>query len=132
VPRSEGEERSVDSALVTALADLEEEQALAIVRQRLDARDDPLELFEDTRRAMEIVGARFAEREYFIPELVGTDAMSAVDLAKAWGGLRAVHLGPLAVAISTTIWLLRRGFSCPIARCAGGQRRPWFVLAHLP
>ena len=60
----------MDSALVTALADLEEEQALAIVQQRLDAGDDPLALFEDTRQAMEIVGERFAAGEYFIPELV--------------------------------------------------------------
>ena len=60
----------MDSALTTALADLEEDQALAIVQQRLDAGDDPLEVFEDTRRAMEIVGERFAAGEYFIPELV--------------------------------------------------------------
>ena len=60
----------MESALITALADLEEEQALAIVQQRLDAGDDPLALFEDTRQAMEIVGERFAAGEYFIPELV--------------------------------------------------------------
>ena len=60
----------MESALITALADLEEEQALAIVQQRLDGGDDPLALFEDTRRAMEIVGERFAAGEYFIPELV--------------------------------------------------------------
>jgi methanogenic corrinoid protein MtbC1 len=74
----------MDSALVTALADLEEEQALAIVQQRLHAGDDSLALFEDTRRAMAIVGGRVAEGEYFTPELVGTDAMSAVNLAKGW------------------------------------------------
>ena len=56
--------------LVDALADLREEEALALVRARLDAGDDPLQIFGDARRAMEIVGERFAAAEYFIPELV--------------------------------------------------------------
>jgi 5-methyltetrahydrofolate--homocysteine methyltransferase len=56
--------------LVGALADLREEEALALVRGRLDAGDDPLRIFDDARRAMEIVGERFAAAEYFIPELV--------------------------------------------------------------
>jgi 5-methyltetrahydrofolate--homocysteine methyltransferase len=60
----------MDSELVTALADLEEEEALAIVQRRLDAGEPPLAIFEDARRAMEIVGERFAAQEYFIAELV--------------------------------------------------------------
>jgi methanogenic corrinoid protein MtbC1 len=60
----------MESAFVTALADLEEDEVLELVQQRLDAGDDPLAIFEDARRAMEIVGERFAAQEYFIPELV--------------------------------------------------------------
>ena len=56
--------------LVGALADLREDEALDLVRARLDAGDDPLAIFDDARRAMEIVGERFAASEYFIPELV--------------------------------------------------------------
>jgi methanogenic corrinoid protein MtbC1 len=56
--------------LVGALADLKEDEALALVEARLDAGDDPLSIFDDARRAMEIVGERFAASEYFIPELV--------------------------------------------------------------
>ena len=56
--------------LVGALADLREEEALALVQARLDAGDDPLSIFDDARRAMEVVGERFAASEYFIPELV--------------------------------------------------------------
>ena len=56
--------------LVGALADLREEEALALVQTRLDAGDDPLAIFDDARRAMEVVGERFAASEYFIPELV--------------------------------------------------------------
>jgi methanogenic corrinoid protein MtbC1 len=56
--------------LRNTLADLKEEEALAIVKERLDAGDDPMAILEDARRAMEIVGNRFAESKYFIPDLV--------------------------------------------------------------
>lgn len=60
----------MEQDLVSALADLKEDEALAIVRERLDSGGDPLAIFEDAKSAMEIVGARFAASEYFIPELV--------------------------------------------------------------
>jgi len=56
--------------LVDALAELREDEALAIVRERLEAGADPLGIFDDAKRAMEIVGQRFSDSEYFIPELV--------------------------------------------------------------
>ena len=60
----------MDDDLVGALADLREQEALELVQARLDAGDDPLSIFDDARRAMEIVGERFSASEYFIPELV--------------------------------------------------------------
>lgn len=56
--------------LVKALSDLQEKEALRIVEERLGAGDDPLSILGDARRAMEIVGERFANSEYFIPDLV--------------------------------------------------------------
>jgi methanogenic corrinoid protein MtbC1 len=56
--------------LCNTLADLKEEEALAIVQDRLNANDDPFGILEDARRAMEIVGKRFADSKYFIPDLV--------------------------------------------------------------
>ena len=56
--------------LVDALAELREDEALAIVSERLEAGTDPLSIFDDAKRAMEIVGQRFSDSEYFIPELV--------------------------------------------------------------
>jgi methanogenic corrinoid protein MtbC1 len=56
--------------LVTKLADLKEEQALEIVQKRLDAGEDPLAILDDARRGLEIVGKRFENSEYFIPDLV--------------------------------------------------------------
>jgi methanogenic corrinoid protein MtbC1 len=56
--------------LVNALADLKEEEALKIVKDRLGANEDPLKVLDDARKAMEIVGKRFADSEYFMPDLV--------------------------------------------------------------
>ncbi len=56
--------------LVEAIADLQENQALDIVRDRLSTGEDPLVIIDDTRKATEIIGKRFAGGEYYIPELV--------------------------------------------------------------
>jgi len=56
--------------LINTLADLKEEETLGIVQDRLSAGDDPLRILDDARRAVEIVGKRFSDCEYFIPDLV--------------------------------------------------------------
>ena len=56
--------------LVNLLADLKEEEVLALVKSRLDADEDAMGILDDSRKAMEIVGKRFADGEYFLPELV--------------------------------------------------------------
>jgi methanogenic corrinoid protein MtbC1 len=56
--------------LVKTLADLKEKEALKIVEDRLKAGEDPLKILDDARKAVEIVGKRFSDCEYFIPDLV--------------------------------------------------------------
>lgn len=56
--------------LVMALADLQEEEALNLTKQKLDVGDDPLKILENARKGMEIVGKRFSDGEYFIPDLI--------------------------------------------------------------
>jgi methanogenic corrinoid protein MtbC1 len=70
--------------LVNTLADLKEEEAIKIVKERLNAKEDPLKILEDARKGMEIVGNRFASSEYFIPDLVysGEILKSVTDLVK--------------------------------------------------
>jgi len=60
----------VTNDLINLMADLKEEEVLTIVKKRLDTGEDPLLILDDSRKAMEIVGKRFAANEYFIPELV--------------------------------------------------------------
>ena len=56
--------------LASTLAELKEAEALKIVKDRLSAGEEPLKILDDARKAMEVVGKRFASSEYFIPDLV--------------------------------------------------------------
>jgi len=56
--------------LVNAIADMREEEALALTRELLSAGTPPTEILDDCRAAMEIVGQRFERGQYFIPELI--------------------------------------------------------------
>ncbi len=56
--------------LAKALADLKEDDALIIVEKRLKAGVDPMAILDEAKRGMETVGKRFADCEYFIPDLV--------------------------------------------------------------
>ena len=58
------------SDLVSILADLKEQEALDLVQNKLDAGEEPIEILNDARTAMEIVGSRFEKGDYFISELM--------------------------------------------------------------
>jgi len=56
--------------LINLMSDLKEEEALKVVKERLNKGADPMKILEDSKSAMEIVGKRFAAGEYFIPDLI--------------------------------------------------------------
>ena len=56
--------------LTKAVADLEEEKAIKLTKDRLAKGEDANKLLTESREGMELVGKRFGEGEYFLPELV--------------------------------------------------------------
>jgi methanogenic corrinoid protein MtbC1 len=58
------------ATLIAAIADLQEEAAMALVHQRLDASDDPLLIIEDCQEGMRQVGARYERNEYYLAGLI--------------------------------------------------------------
>jgi len=70
--------------LVTAIADMNEEEAMDLVHAMLDAGEDPQVILDAASEAMTIVGNRFDEKEYFLPELIiAGEMMKAIgDLVK--------------------------------------------------
>ncbi len=59
-----------ESALVAAIADLEEDKALALARTYLDEGMPPQTILDLAQTAMQQVGSRFEKGEYFLPALV--------------------------------------------------------------
>ncbi len=56
--------------LVKALSELQEEKALNVVRELLAAGEDPLKIMDACGQAMEIVGKKFEDGVYFVPDLI--------------------------------------------------------------
>lgn len=60
----------VSKKLVNLIADMEEDEAVELASESLDGGMAPAEMLEICRSAMDIVGQRFEDQEYFIPELI--------------------------------------------------------------
>jgi len=56
--------------LVEAIADMREEEALKLAREMVESGSDPLAILDSTREALNLVGKRFEEGTYFLPELM--------------------------------------------------------------
>jgi methanogenic corrinoid protein MtbC1 len=56
--------------LVEAVADMREEDALRLTREMLASGADPMEILGAGREAMDLVGQRYEEGQYFLPELI--------------------------------------------------------------
>jgi len=56
--------------LITSISDLKKQDALRITEERLKSDEDPTKILQDAQAAMKIVGDRFSEGIYFIPDLV--------------------------------------------------------------
>ena len=63
--------------LITAIADMEEKEALALAAELVAQKTDPLLILEDCRSAMAIVGQRYEAGTYFLPELLLAGEMLA-------------------------------------------------------
>lgn len=56
--------------LIEAIANMDEPKALALSKEYLENGRDPLKLLESCREGMDLVGERFSQGKYFIPELM--------------------------------------------------------------
>ena len=60
----------MEADLVTLIAELKKQEAIQVTEQQLKSGEDPLKILDDGKKAMQIVGRRFSEGTYFIPDLV--------------------------------------------------------------
>jgi 5-methyltetrahydrofolate--homocysteine methyltransferase len=60
----------MSEALVTAIADMREEEALKLVDEMLKGGVEPMVILDSARQAMGVVGQRYEQGNYFLPELM--------------------------------------------------------------
>ena len=56
--------------LVNAIAEMEEQEALKLTKEMVEGGSDPMAILDASRKAMDIVGQRYEEGTYFLPELI--------------------------------------------------------------
>jgi len=56
--------------LVEAIADMREAEALKLVEEMVENGSDPMAILESAREAMDLVGKRYNEGVYYLPELM--------------------------------------------------------------
>jgi methanogenic corrinoid protein MtbC1 len=56
--------------LVNAIADMREEEALKLVREMVEGGSEPMAILDAARKAVDIIGQRYEEGTYFLPELI--------------------------------------------------------------
>jgi methanogenic corrinoid protein MtbC1 len=70
--------------LVEAIADMREQEALKLVREMVESGSEPMAILDASREAMTLVGKRYEEGTYYLPELVlaGEMMTEIMDLVK--------------------------------------------------
>lgn len=58
------------NGLIKAIANLEEETTLRLVREKIESGETPLEIVEQCRKGVEIVGKRYSEEIYYLSDLI--------------------------------------------------------------
>ena len=68
--------------LIKAISELQDEEALRLVKQALDKGEDPDGVMSDCQAAMKIIGDRYEKCEYFLPELIMSgDILKQIEVA---------------------------------------------------
>jgi len=87
--------------LVEAMVGMKEKEALEITKQMIEAGEDPINILNACKDAMNEVGARFEKGEFFLPELVMAGEMlnqiSEIVKPKMTGAVETERLGKVII-----------------------------------
>ncbi len=61
--------------LIDAMANLEEDKAIAIVRKKIEDGETAFDIVEQCRKGVEIVGKRYSEGKYYLSDLIMSEAI---------------------------------------------------------
>jgi methanogenic corrinoid protein MtbC1 len=63
-------DQDLSAELIRSVSDLEDQRVLTLVQQRIARGDDPMDIVEDCRQGMILVGKRYEQREYYLSGLI--------------------------------------------------------------
>jgi 5-methyltetrahydrofolate--homocysteine methyltransferase len=91
--------------LVTAIADMKEEEALRLARTMLEKGEDPQAILDAGSEAMALIGARYDSKEYFLPELIlaGEMMKQLGELVKPKLQTKAAQTKPFGTVVIGTV-----------------------------
>jgi len=55
---------------INEIVELNEKNVEELVKKRISKNEDPLKIMDDVKKAMKIIGDKFGNKEYFLPELI--------------------------------------------------------------
>mgnify|MGYP001043001410 CR=1 FL=1 len=55
---------------IDEIVELNEEKVYELLETRLAKKEDPLKIMDDVKKAMKIIGDKFSNKEYFLPDLI--------------------------------------------------------------
>jgi len=55
---------------ISEIVELNENNVTDLVKKKLESNEDPLKIMDEVRKAMKIIGDKFNNKEYFLPELI--------------------------------------------------------------
>lgn len=55
---------------INEIVELNENKVIENVKQKLQNNEDPLKIMDDVKEAMKIIGEKFTNKEYFLPDLI--------------------------------------------------------------
>ncbi|MBD3196631.1 MAG: methionine synthase [Candidatus Lokiarchaeota archaeon] len=58
------------SSFINKIVDLEENEVQEILEEKLQKNEDPLKIMDEVKEAMKLIGDRYQNKEYFLPDLI--------------------------------------------------------------
>ncbi len=90
-------------AIEKAIIEIEPDKAETIAKELVEANINPKELVKAISRALEIVGKKFQDEEYYLPELVMAGEISKSILAIADPILKSAEVAPKITIVVGTV-----------------------------
>lgn len=87
--------------MVDAMCNMREEETIALAKELVDAEENPQDILNSCKDAMDVVGKRFEKGEYFLPELILAGEMlkqiSEIIKPKLTVNVEKEHLGKVII-----------------------------------